>query len=92
MGRNSQNKVVVFPKTAGYPGVGDYADVNDPVVIDCVGLRRIDFISAGALLNVLSSVRRSGKQIVFRFPNRMVAELFRVIGLKAVATFVFTKH
>ena len=79
-------------KNSRFGDLGDYADVNDPVVIDCVGLRRIDFISAGALLNVLSSVRRSGKQIVFRFPNRMVAELFRVIGLKAVATFVFTKH
>ena len=79
-------------KNSRFGDLGGYADVNDPVVIDCVGLRRIDFISAGALLNVLSSVRRGGKQIVFRFPNRMVAELFRVIGLKAVATFVFTKH
>ena len=79
-------------KASRFGDLTGYADVNDPVVIDCIGLRRIDFISAGALLNVLSTVRRTGKQIVFRFPNRMVAELFRVIGLKAVATFVFAKH
>ena len=34
MGRNSQNKVVVFPKTAGYPSVGDYADVT---IHNCTG-------------------------------------------------------
>lgn len=69
-----------------------YAEVHDPVLIDCVSLTRIDFISAGALLNVLTTVRRSGKQIVFRHPNHLVAELFGVVGLKTVAIIVFAKN
>ena len=55
-------------------------------------LTRIDFISAGALLNVLTTVRRRGKQIVFRHPNHLVAELFGVVALKAVASIIFAKH
>lgn len=46
-----------------------YAGVHDPVLIDCSDLMRIDFVSAGMLLNVLSTVRDGGKQIVFRHPN-----------------------
>lgn len=69
-----------------------FAEVHDPVLIDCVSLTRIDFISAGALLNVLTTVRRSGKQIVFRHPNHLVAELFGVVGLKTVAIIVFAKN
>jgi anti-anti-sigma regulatory factor len=64
----------------------------DPVLIDCSALTRMDFISAGALLNVLTTVRRTGKQIVFRHPNHLVAELFGIVGLKAVATIVFAKR
>lgn len=69
-----------------------FAEIHDPVVIDCSAVTRVDFISAGALLNVLSTVRRSGKQIVFRHPNHLVAELFGVVGLKAVAEIIFAKH
>ena len=65
---------------------------SDPVLIDCADLTRIDFISAGALLNALTTVRRTGKQIVFRHPNHLVAELFGVVGLKAVATILLAKR
>ena len=69
-----------------------FAAVHDPVIIDCSTLRRIDFISAGALLNVLSTVRRSGKQVVFRHPNHLVAELFGVVGLRSVAEIIFANY
>jgi anti-anti-sigma regulatory factor len=69
-----------------------FAEVHDPVILDFSMAIRVDFISAGALLNVLSTVRRSGKQIVFRHPNHLVAELFGVVGLKAVAEIIFAKH
>ena len=69
-----------------------YAGLHDPVIIDCSDLIRIDFVSAGVLLNVLTSVRGSGKQIVFRHPNHLVAELFRIVGLKGIATVVFAKN
>jgi anti-anti-sigma regulatory factor len=79
-------------KASRFGDLPAYAGVHDPLLIDCSGLTRIDFISAGALLNVLSSLRRGGKQIVFRHPNHLVAELFRVVGLKTVASIVFAKN
>lgn len=79
-------------KASRFNDLPAFAEVHDPVIIDCSAVTRIDFISAGALLNVLSTVRRSGKQIVFRHPNHLVAELFGVVGLRSVAEIVFAKH
>lgn len=79
-------------KSARFADLTSHAELHDPVILDCSELNRMDFISAGALLNVLTTVRRTGKQIVFRHPNHLVAELLRVVGLKAVATVVFAKH
>jgi ABC-type transporter Mla MlaB component len=69
-----------------------FAQERDALLIDCVKLTRIDFVSAGALINVLSSVRSTGKPIIFRHPNYLVAELFQVVGLTGLATVVFAKH
>ncbi|WP_422897679.1 STAS domain-containing protein [Propionivibrio sp.] len=79
-------------KSSRFADLPAYADVHDSVLIDCGALTRMDFISAGALLNSLTIIRRTGKQIVFHHPNHLVAELFGIIGLKAVATIVFAKH
>jgi len=79
-------------KATRFNDLQDYAEIHEQVLIDCSDLTRMDFISAGALLNALTTVRRSGKPIVFRHPNRLVAELFGVVGLKAVATIVFAKN
>ena len=62
------------------------------MVIDCTGLVRMDFVSAGALLNALTTIRQRGKPIVFHHPNRLVAELFRIVGLNAVGTLIFAKY
>jgi anti-anti-sigma regulatory factor len=79
-------------KASRFNDLPAFAEMHDPVIIDCSAVTRIDFISAGALLNVLSTVRRSGKQIIFRHPNHLIAELFGVVGLRAVAEIVFAKH
>lgn len=65
-----------------------YAAATDPVLIDCSAVTRMDFLSAGALLNILTTVKRTGRQIVFHHPHYLLAELFRVVGLKAVAEIV----
>ncbi|MBI4742461.1 MAG: STAS domain-containing protein [Betaproteobacteria bacterium] len=75
-------------KGARFADLAAYIEVHNPVFIDCANLARIDFISAGALLNVLSSARRAGKHIIFRHPNHLVAELFGIVGLGAVADIV----
>lgn len=79
-------------KASRFGDLPAFAEVHDPVIVDCSAVTRVDFISAGALLNVLSTVRRSGKQIVFRYPNHLVAELFGVVGLRSVAEIVFAKY
>lgn len=79
-------------KSSRFGDLTAHADLHDPVILDCTALVRMDFISAGALLNVLSTIRQSGKQIVFRHPNHLVAELFGVVGLRAVAAIIFAKH
>jgi len=79
-------------KAARFTDLPSFAEGRDAVQIDCSGLRRMDFVSAGALLNALTSVRRSGKKIVFLHPNYLVAELLRIVGLTAVATVVFAKR
>jgi ABC-type transporter Mla MlaB component len=79
-------------KSSHFTDLPDFAKEQDSLLIDCKKLIRIDFVSAGALLNKLTTVRNTGKQIVFRYPNYMVAELFRVVGLNAVAIAVFAKQ
>ena len=69
-----------------------YAAANDPVLIDCSAATRMDFLSAGALLNLLTTVKKQGRQIIFRHPNYLLAELFRVVGLKAVAEVVLARN
>ncbi len=69
-----------------------FAAANDPVVIDCSAVTRMDFLSAGALLNVLTSIKASSRRVVFRHPHRLLAELFRVVGLTALAEIDFAKH
>jgi len=78
-------------KALRFSDLAAHAEVRDTVLIDCSDLVRMDFISAGALLNVLTSVRRSGKPIIFHHPNFLVAELFGIVGLNAVANIIFAK-
>ncbi|HMX21474.1 MAG TPA: STAS domain-containing protein [Accumulibacter sp.] len=69
-----------------------FAAAHDPVIIDCSEVTRMDFLSAGALLNVMNSVKTSGRKIVFRHPHLLLAELFRVVGLTSLADIVFAKY
>lgn len=79
-------------KSSRFGDLPAFAEVHDPVLIDCSDLDRMDFISAGALLNVLTTIKRSGRHIVFHHPNYLIAELFGVVGLRAVADIVLAKN
>ena len=57
-----------------------------PIVeVDCSQLRRIDFVSAGTLFNILATLQAQGKLVVLRNVNAMVAALLRVMGVDQVA-------
>ena len=55
------------------------------VEVDCGQLRRIDFVSAGTLFNILATLQAQGKTVVLRNVNAMVAALLRVMGVDQVA-------
>ena len=79
-------------KSLRFGDLSAHAEMYETLSLDCSELTRMDFISAGALLNTVTTVRRAGKQVIFRHPNYLVAELLGVVGVKAVATIVYAKH
>lgn len=58
---------------------------RDELVVDCSRLRRLDFVSAGTLFNVLSALRAQGKLVTLSHVNAMVAALLRVMSVDQVA-------
>lgn len=74
---------------ADLPG---FAERQEALVLDFSAVTRIDFVSAGTLVNLLTTIGRQGKRIVVRHPNRLVAELLGVIGLHPVAEIEFARN
>ncbi len=62
-----------------------YGAERGRIEIDALRLRRMDFVSAGNLFNVLVAFRSQGKPCVIRGLNGMVAALLRVMGVHRVA-------
>ncbi|WIM05284.1 MAG: STAS domain-containing protein [Candidatus Nitricoxidivorans perseverans] len=61
------------------------AEKGDEVIVDCQRLQRMDFVSAGQLLNVVGNLRAAGKRVRLRGANHLVAALWEVIGLGRIA-------
>jgi len=57
----------------------------DKLEVDCSRLRRIDFVSAGTLFNILATLQAQGKLVILHNVNAMVAALLRVMGVDQVA-------
>jgi ABC-type transporter Mla MlaB component len=53
--------------------------------VDCSRLRRVDFVSAGTLFNILATLQAQGKLVVLHNVNAMVAALLRVMSVDQVA-------
>lgn len=68
-----------------FGAVAIFIDANNPAIIDCSALNRIDFSSASQLLSVLAPLAANGKAIRFEQINHLVAALFTVIGIDDVA-------
>jgi anti-anti-sigma regulatory factor len=64
---------------------------NDQPVIDFSCVRRVDFFSAGQLVNRLAPFKAAGKEIIIRSPNHLVAELMAVVGLNKQARIIVPK-
>jgi len=55
------------------------------IEVDCSQLRRMDFVSAGTLFNILSSLQTQGRVVSLLNVNAMVGALLRVMGVDQVA-------
>ncbi|PKO85364.1 MAG: hypothetical protein CVU18_20550 [Betaproteobacteria bacterium HGW-Betaproteobacteria-12] len=60
-------------------------------VIDFSGVRRMDFFSAGQLVNRIAPYKAQGREVVIRSPNHLVAELMAVVGLNKQARIIIPK-
>lgn len=63
----------------------------EPSIIDFSGVKRLDFVSAGQLVNRLAPFKAAGREIVIRSPNHLVAELMAVVGLNKMARIIVRK-
>jgi ABC-type transporter Mla MlaB component len=59
-----------------------YAHAHNPVVLDCAGLKRMDFGAAGQLFNGLMPLISSGKRVELYHPNQFIIALCAVMGFK----------
>jgi len=78
-------------KLERFAGLPAFVDKSETVVLDLAEVTRIDFVSAGTLVNLLTPAKRAGKRVVIRHPNHLVAELLGVVGLRAVAEIAYAK-
>ncbi len=69
----------------------DWAAANSMLIVDMSKARRVDFVSAGVMLNALSQLRQGGTTIQIRGANEMIAALFEVMGVSKVATVIRRK-
>ncbi|MEW9899473.1 STAS domain-containing protein [Chitinivorax sp. PXF-14] len=77
----------ITDKNAGQlQAITDYSQCHHSVVIDASRLARVDFISAGNLLNVLMPIVSAGKPVVFDQVNILIHTLFRIMGITDLAT------
>ena len=61
------------------------ARIDKQVVVDCTYLRRVEFATATAMLSMLTKIRQAGAAVEFRNVNYLIAALFSLLGIDAVA-------
>jgi ABC-type transporter Mla MlaB component len=66
----------------------DWAAANSMLVIDMSQARRVDFVTAGLMLNVLSKLQRAGTTIQIRGANELITVLFLVMGIGKIARII----
>lgn len=66
-------------------------DESAQPIIDFAAVRRLDFFSAGQLVNRIAPVKARGKDVLIRRPNHLIAELMAVVGLNKLARIVVPK-
>jgi anti-anti-sigma regulatory factor len=71
-----------------FTGLAAYAAAANPVVLDFAAVRRIDFVNAGRLLNLLEKLKAEGRTLVIRGAGQMIIALFAVMGIPKIARII----
>ncbi len=66
-------------------------EMHEHPVLDFSEVNRLDFFSAGQLVNRIAPVKAQGKEVIIRSPNHLVAELMAVVGLNKQARIIVPK-
>lgn len=61
------------------------ARIDKQIVVDCTYLKRVEFATATAMLSMLTKIRQAGAAVEFRNVNYLIAALFSLLGIDAVA-------
>lgn len=77
---------IIGQNTESLRKISSFGASRNKVEIDCRKLRRMDFVSAGTLFNIISQLHTQGRLVVFTGVNSMVAALMQVMSLHQVAS------
>jgi ABC-type transporter Mla MlaB component len=66
----------------------DWAAANTMLVIDMSRVKRVDFVSAGLMLSVLSKLQRAGTTIQIRGVNELIHALFLAMGIGKITRII----
>lgn len=61
------------------------ARTDKQIVVDCTYLKRVEFATATAMLSMLTKIRAAGAAVEFHNVNYLIAALFSLLGIDAVA-------
>ncbi len=78
-------------KSSRFEELVDVIEQHESPILDFSAVRRMDFFSAGQLVNRLAPYKAAGRDIIIRSPNHLVAELMAVVGLNKQARIIVPK-
>jgi anti-anti-sigma regulatory factor len=76
---------VVAAGAESFANLLEFAGDKNEVAIDANQLRRMDFVSAGQLLNALAKLQTAGKHVLIFGVNHLIMGLFEIIGIGQMA-------
>ncbi len=82
---------IISATEAVFTALNTYANSHDEVRIDFSHVPRVDFVSAGMLMNVLVGLTAQSKRVTIFGANELIVALFRIMGISDVATIVRKK-
>ena len=82
---------IISASEATFAGLCSYAESHQQVRVDFSHVPRVDFVSAGMLMNTVVALTAQSKQVVIMGANELIVALFRIMGIAEVASIIRRK-